>query len=151
MVVSKRYTLGGRESVSHADRVLDLHSPISKRTLPNWDNGRSDLSAVKLFSAQVVQLPRRDLRSDSRARDLVCLLDESGPDFRLCFFTQLIVFDTEVYTTLDGLVEDGHSVRRQYHHALEVFQLPQEDRDQGVVLEVVLCTGFEEDVCFVEE
>ena len=63
----------------------------------------------------------------------------------------MIVLDAEVDATLDGLVENGHSVRRQYHHALEVLQLPQEHRDEGVVLEVVLCAGFEEDVCLVEE
>lgn len=34
---------------------------------------------------------------------------------------------------------------------LEIFQLPQEDGDESVVLEMVLCSGFEEDVCFVEE
>ena len=49
------------------------------------DKGRdSDLSAIKLLSAQVVQLLRGDLIADSRRRDLVCLLDEGGPDLRLC-------------------------------------------------------------------
>lgn len=78
------------------------------------------------------------------------MLDEGGPDLRLCFPTQLIVLDAEVYATLDGLVEDGHSVRGQYHHPLKVLQLPQEDRNEGVMLQVVLGTSFEEDVCFVE-
>ena len=87
----------------------------------------------------------------SGRRDLVCLLDESTPDLRLCFLAQLVVLDAEVDATLDRLVEDGHSVRGQDHHALEVLQLPQEDGDEGVVLEVVLGTGFEEHVCFVEQ
>ena len=35
--------------------------------------------------------------------------------------------------------------------ALEVFQLPQEDGDEGVMLEMMLCTSFKEDVGFVEK
>ena len=94
---------------------------------------------------------RGELGSHSGRRDLVCLLDESGPDLRLCFLAQLIVLDAQVDATLDRLVEDGHSVRGQYHHALEVLQLPQEDGDEGVVLQVVLGAGFEEDVGLVQQ
>lgn len=79
------------------------------------------------------------------------MLNKGTPDLRLCFLTQLIVLDTEVYAALDRLVEDGHSIRGQYHYALEILQLAQEDRDEGIVLKVVLGTSFEEDVCFVEE
>lgn len=111
----------------------------------------SDLSTIEVLSAKVVQLLRRELGSYAGCGDLVRLPDEGGPDLRLCFLTQLIVLDAEVYATLDRLVEDGHSVRGQNHHALEVLQLPQEDRNEGVVLQVVLGTSFEEDVCFVEQ
>ena len=111
----------------------------------------SDLSSIELFSTKVIQLLRRELGPYAGCRDLVCLLNKSTPDLRLCFLTQLIVLDTEVYATLDRLVEDGHSVCGQDHYALEIFQLAQEDRDEGVVLQVVLGTSFEEDVCFVEK
>lgn len=36
-------------------------------------------------------------------------------------------------------------------NALEVFQLPQENGDEGVVLEMVLCSSFEENVGFIEK
>ena len=52
---------------------------------------------------------------------------------------------------LDRLVEDGHSVRRQDHDALKVLELPEEDGDERVVLQVVLGARLEEDVGFVEE
>lgn len=35
--------------------------------------------------------------------------------------------------------------------ALEVFQLPQKDGDKGVVLEMVLCSSFEENVSFIKK
>lgn len=54
-------------------------------------------------------------------------------------------------TALDRLVEDGDPVCRQDHDALEVLELPQEDGDERVVLQVVLGARFEEDVGFVEE
>ena len=94
---------------------------------------------------------RRELGSYPGRRDLVRLLDEGRPDLRLCFLTQLIVLDAQVDATLDRLVEDGHSVRGQNHYALEVLQLPQEDGDEGVMLQVVLGASFEEDVCLVEQ
>ena len=79
------------------------------------------------------------------------MLDKGRPDLRLCFLTQLIVLDAQVDATLDRLVEDGHSVRGQYHYALEVLQLPQEDGDECIMLQVVLGASFEEDVCLVEQ
>ena len=94
---------------------------------------------------------RRELAAFSGRGDLVRLLDERGPDLRFGFLAQLVVFDTEVDAALDCLVEDGHSVRGQDHYALEVLQLPEEDGDEGVVLQVVLGASFEEDVGFVEE
>ena len=92
-----------------------------------------------------------ELAPFSSRGDLIRLLDESGPDLRFRFLAQLIVFDTEVDAALHSLVEDGHSVRRQDHDALEVLELPEEDGDEGVVLQVVLGARFEEDVGFVEE
>lgn len=94
---------------------------------------------------------RRQLSSYSGGRDLVCLLNKRRPDLRLCLLAQLIVLDTKVDSALDRLVEDGHSIRRQDHDALEILQLPQEDRDEGVVLEMMLGASFEKDVRFVEE
>lgn len=159
MLVSKRDALGRRESVGHADRVFDLqlenqHEDLLVFFCFFWfgiRGGSSDLSTIKVLSAKVIQLLGRELGSYAGCGDLVRLLDEGGPDLRLCFLTQLIVLDAEVYATLDRFVEDGHSVRGQYHHALKVLQLPQEDRNEGVVLQVVLGTSFEEDVCFVEQ
>lgn len=110
-----------------------------------------NLASVELLSAEVIQLLRRELGSDPGRGDLVRLLDEGGPDLRFCFLAQLVVLDAQVDATLDRLVEDGDSVRGQYHHALEVLQLPQEDGDEGIVLQVVLGASFEEDVCLVEE
>ena len=109
------------------------------------------LTSIELPPAQIIQLLRGDLAACSGRGDLVCLLDEGGPDLALGFLAQLVVFDAEVDATLDRLVENGHPVRGQDHDALEILQLSQEDRDEGVVLEVVLGAGFEEDVRFVEE
>ena len=109
------------------------------------------LSSVELLSAEVIQLLRGELGSYPGRGDLVRLLDEGGPDLRFCFLAQLVVLDAQVDAALDRFVEDGDSVCGQYHDALEVLQLPQEDGDEGVVLQVVLGAGFEEDVGLVEE
>ena len=105
----------------------------------------SRLASVELPPAEIVQLLRGELGPFSGRRDLVRLPDERGPDLRLCLLAELVVLDTEVDAALDRLVEDGHPVRGQDHDALEVLELPQEDGDEGVVLEVVLGARFEED------
>ena len=56
-----------------------------------------------------------------------------------------------MYPALDGLIERCHPIRCQDHDALEVFQLSQEDGDEGVVLQVSMPTSFEKDVRFIEE
>ena len=111
----------------------------------------SYLSPVEFLPAQFIELGWRELAPFSSRRDFIRLLDESGPDLRFRLLAQLIIFDTEVDAALDRLVEDGHSVRGQDHDALEVLELPEEDGDEGVVLQVVLGARFEEDVGFVEE
>ena len=115
------------------------------------DCSDSHLSPVELLPAQFIELAWRELAPFSSRGDLIRLLDERGPNLRFRLLAQLIVFDTKVDAALDRLVEDGHPVRRQDHHALEVLELPEEDGDEGVVLQVVLRARFEEDVGFVEE
>ena len=51
----------------------------------------------------------------------------------------------------EGRVEDGDAVGSQDEDALEVFEHAEEDGDEGVAGNIVVCPLFEEDVCFVEE
>ena len=54
-------------------------------------------------------------------------------------------------STLDGFIESGNAISGEYHDALEIFQLAEEDGYEGVVVEVLALTAFEEYVGFVEE
>ena len=153
VVVSEWYALCGRESVRHADGVLDLQFPTIRQWPSSWGCVIEgiNLSPIELNPTEVVQLLRRELAALTGRRDPVRLLDEGGPDLGLGLLAQLVVLDAEVDAALDRLVEDGHPVRRQDHDALEVLELAQEDGDEGVVREVVLGARFEENVGFVEE
>lgn len=75
----------------------------------------SYLSPIEIPSAEIIQLLRCELGPFSGRGDFIRLLNKGSPDLRFCFLTQLIVFDAKVYSTLDRLIEDGHSVCCEYH------------------------------------
>ena len=52
---------------------------------------------------------------------------------------------------LEGLVEGLNAVRGEEEDALEVLEQAQEDRDEGVAMDVLHRALLEEDVGFVEE
>lgn len=83
-------------------------------------------------------------------RCVVGALDECLPDTGAGFLVQIIVLDAEMYSRLDGIIEDCDAVGGKDHDALEVFQLPEEDRDQGVVMQVVERPAFNEDISFIK-
>lgn len=65
--------------------------------------------------------------------------------------SQRLILDAQVNPALYGFVERRHPVRRKNHDTLEVFQLPQENRNQRVMLQMLAFARFKEDVSFIEK
>lgn len=52
---------------------------------------------------------------------------------------------------LEGVIEGFDAVGGEEEDALEVFKEAEEDGDEGVAVDVLDCSFFEKDVCFVEK
>ena len=86
VIESERDALCRCESVGHADCVFNLHPLISKQGFQVGSCRGSYLSPVEFLLAQIIELGWSELAPFSGGGDLICLLDESGPDLGLCFF-----------------------------------------------------------------
>ena len=82
---------------------------------------------------------------------VVGALDECLPDTGAGLLVQVVVFDAEMYPRLDRIIEDCDAVGGKDHDALKVFQLPEEDRDQGIMMQIVERPALNEDIRFIKE
>ena len=79
------------------------------------------------------------------------LLQEVRPYLSLRFSAQRLILDAKMYTALYGLVKCRNTIRRENHDTLKVLQQAQENRDEGIMRQMLGLTSFEKHIRFVEQ
>lgn len=108
-------------------------------------NGVLNLTTIELFADQRAPLPVRDIIHSAD------FAQEGPPDLLTRAGIEIFVSQGYVDSALERIIEGGNPIGREEENAGEIFELTQEHGDQGIALNVVNGTLFEEDVRLVNE